>query len=305
MRFRLAVLVVGAACVLPPTASGEPTAAKPPLQRELDCIINPSEVADLGSGAPGVVEVTRAERGDFVEKDAVVAELESGVERASVELASARAELTTEIELRQVSADYGERRQTRDEDLFHRKVISASDLDERQTEASVAKLQLRQAVDNQRLARLELRRAEETLKRRQIRSPLAGVVIERFKSVGEYVEEQPVLRVAQLDPLHIEVIAPVDLLGKIEPGMQAEVYPEIDGETAYNAKVDRVDRVADAASGTFGVRLVLPNPGYAIPAGLRCRLAFVTDAAANATAKVPPGGSPTPSSATVPLAATH
>jgi hypothetical protein len=35
-----------------------------------------------------------------------------------------------------------------------------------------------------------------------------------------------------------------------------------------------VDRVVDAASGTFGVRLQLPNPGYRLPAGLKCEIRF-------------------------------
>jgi hypothetical protein len=35
-----------------------------------------------------------------------------------------------------------------------------------------------------------------------------------------------------------------------------------------------VDRVIDAASGTFGVRLQLSNPGNRIPAGLRCTVRF-------------------------------
>jgi membrane fusion protein (multidrug efflux system) len=35
-----------------------------------------------------------------------------------------------------------------------------------------------------------------------------------------------------------------------------------------------VDRVIDAASGTIGVRLKLPNPDYHIPAGLKCTVAF-------------------------------
>jgi multidrug efflux pump subunit AcrA (membrane-fusion protein) len=35
-----------------------------------------------------------------------------------------------------------------------------------------------------------------------------------------------------------------------------------------------VDPVVDAASGTFGVRLELPNPEHAIPAGLKCRVRF-------------------------------
>ena len=36
------------------------------------------------------------------------------------------------------------------------------------------------------------------------------------------------------------------------------------------------DHIVDAASGTFGVRLKLPNPGYKLPAGLKCRVRFPT-----------------------------
>jgi len=35
-----------------------------------------------------------------------------------------------------------------------------------------------------------------------------------------------------------------------------------------------VDKVMDAASGTFGVRLALPNPDLALPAGLKCKIRF-------------------------------
>jgi hypothetical protein len=38
--------------------------------------------------------------------------------------------------------------------------------------------------------------------------------------------------------------------------------------------VEVVDPTLDAASGTFGVRLRLPNPGYRIPAGVKCRASF-------------------------------
>jgi hypothetical protein len=42
----------------------------------------------------------------------------------------------------------------------------------------------------------------------------------------------------------------------------------------YKAVVTVVDQVFDAASGTIGVRLELPNPDYAIPAGLKCQVRF-------------------------------
>ena len=36
-----------------------------------------------------------------------------------------------------------------------------------------------------------------------------------------------------------------------------------------------VDPVIDGASGTFGVRLRLPNPDRVVPAGLRCQVRFL------------------------------
>ena len=43
------------------------------------------------------------------------------------------------------------------------------------------------------------------------------------------------------------------------------------------APVTIVDRVVDAASGTFGVRLELPNPDRDIPVGLQCQVRFLTE----------------------------
>jgi multidrug efflux pump subunit AcrA (membrane-fusion protein) len=42
----------------------------------------------------------------------------------------------------------------------------------------------------------------------------------------------------------------------------------------YQAKIVVVDKVIDAASGTLGVRLQLPNPDNRIPAGIKCSVVF-------------------------------
>ena len=46
-----------------------------------------------------------------------------------------------------------------------------------------------------------------------------------------------------------------------------------DGD-GWRVSVEVVDPMFDAASGTFGVRLTLPNPDRKIPAGLKCRARF-------------------------------
>ena len=85
---------------------------------------------------------------------------------------------------------------------------------------------------------------------------------------------RPASKLAEIDPLYVEVILPVSLYGQIKNGQRAQVFPEKPVGGVYDAAVKVVDRVVDGASGTFGVRLQLPNPGYRIPAGIKCRVKF-------------------------------
>ena len=73
------------------------------------------------------------------------------------------------------------------------------------------------------------------------------------------------------------MIAPVQIYGRITAGMKATVIPEPPLNQPHTATVTIVDRVIDAASGTFGVRLELANPDFDLPGGLRCRLRFIEE----------------------------
>ncbi len=240
----------------------------------LDCIVQPSEIIDVGSGAPGVVEAVLPRRNERVDSGDIIARLESGVEQASAELARARAESKTEIRLRQATAAFGQRTQKRNQALRKTAAVSAHELDQSTTETRIAWMQVKQARENRHIAELEYQRALAALERRVIRSPVDGVVMQRFKSPGEYVDNEPLMRIARLNPLHVEVIVPVEYLGRIDAGMSADVTLAAGPDGPFQASVESVDRVADAASATYGVRLSLPNPDYRIPAGLRCRIEF-------------------------------
>jgi RND family efflux transporter MFP subunit len=245
---------------------------------ELDCVVEPSEIVDIGSAVPGVLEAIHVNRSDIVEKNIIIAQLEAVVEISTVNLTRARADINTAIKLRQTNAAFGDRTEKRNQTLAHDSYITEQNLDQLETEAEIANYQVRQEKENKHIAELEYRRAEAILTRRTIVSPLSGVVIERFKSVGEYVEDEPILRLAKIDALHVEVILPMVFWGQIEPGMQAEVTLELPEQGTHIATVGRVDRVGDAASGTFGAQLDLSNTDYAIPSNIRCKLAFIPPA---------------------------
>lgn len=215
---------------------------------ELDCIVEPYLVVNVGSEVPGVIEKVDVDRGDFVKNGQILARLQSKVEQANVELIRAR-------------LDFAIRDHKRNSELYKDGVIPFYDMDKAETNLEIVKRELKQA--------------EEVVERRIIRSTIDGVVVERFLSAGDRVEQQPIMKLAQLDPLNVEVIAPVTMLGSVKVGERAEVSPEKPVGRVYIGKIKIVDRVIDAASGTFGIRIEVPNPKHSLPAGLKCRVRFL------------------------------
>jgi membrane fusion protein, multidrug efflux system len=229
----------------------------------------------LASAASELLTAVPVDRGDFVSAGQVVAELESRAQEVELELAALRAAATVEIEIAQARLELSRNRADRVEQLFQRDIATQERHQELLAERQLALLELQRSELNRHAAQLEKQLAEEMLALRQIRSPIDGIVVERLLSPGEFVhQEAHVLRLAQMDPLYVETYLPAAMLPLVANGTVARVYPQEPIGGVYNAQVTVVDHVLDAASGTFGVRLELSNPGARLPAGLRCDVVF-------------------------------
>lgn len=254
---------------------GVPVAAQTSEPAQLNCRIVPSVVVEMSSAVEGVISEVLVDKNDQVTKGEVVARLDAGLEKATVELRRVQAELTSDVQAQQLAVEFSQRSLARVTDLYEKKAASFSELDKHKTEHAIARQQLQQALDRKRQAELEHDRAVADLNRRALKSPIDGVVVERYKQPGEHIDFEPVLKVAQLDPLRVEVFAPASLYGKVQTGMIATVAPELGASTkTYAAKVTLVDQVIDGPSNTFGIRLSFPNPENRLPSGLKCRVSF-------------------------------
>ena len=238
-------------------------------------MINPYRVVELASPVSGVIDVLHVERSQKVTAGQVVAQLQANVERSNVELARYRANIQSEIKLEQVNVNYDSLRKKRIDSLRQQQVVSVENTDEAIREENLSRWKLVQARELAAIRKLELQRAEEQLQQKSIRVPFDGYILDTFKDSGEYVEDQPILRLAQLDPLLVEAIVPMEHFYEVMVGTPAEVLPEVLSGVKLKAKVIVVDRIGDTASNTFGVRLVLANPENRIPAGLKCVLKFL------------------------------
>ncbi len=247
-----------------------PTAA----QEAFDCVMEPSLTLRLGSPVIGVLAQVEVDRGDQVRQGQVLARLESAVEEAMLALSRARAESEAEIEARRARLA-----QTRSElqraSSLGSGIVATQRIEELRANAAIAASDLALAELGRRLAQLDVARAEAMLEQRVIRSPVNGVVMQRNLGPGEYIHQDNfILSLARLDPLHVETFLPVRLYRRLRVGSRAVVRPDAPVGGEYAAVIGVMDEVFDAASGTFGVRLTLPNADLALPGGARCRVSF-------------------------------
>jgi len=289
MKTRTLCLSLVALCVALPAAAAP----------ALGCLIEPDRVADVGSPVVGVIESVDVDRGQQVRKGQVLATLRATVERAAFDVARSRADANADLQAAAASANFNRERLVRAEDLFRQNFISQQALDQARTESQLADQKLTQAREQQTVSSHERGMAAAQLQQRTIRSPMDGVVAERFMSAGERVDDRPLLRIARIDPLRVQLVVPTSLYGQVQPDSAVSVVPDLPGAAALTARVTMVDKVIDPASNTFRVQLALPNPDHSLPAGLRCKadfgpLAPTARSAATAAASTPPAAVSTP-----------
>lgn len=238
-----------------------------------ECLMEPMVVLELGSETQGLIDVLEVDRGERVSAGDVVARLKSTVERRRVEQARKRARMRGEITAREADLELASIVLKRSRGLHGKSLISSQELDEARAQYRVAQAALEQAEDNAEQLEMELLRAEALLEQRIIRSPVDGVVVEHSSFAGEFVQDNPIMTIAQLDPLRVEVVLPLSEFGRYRQGDTARVQPELGGPEVV-AVVDVVDPLLDASSGTFGIRLLLDNADGRLIAGQKCTVSI-------------------------------
>lgn len=251
-----------------PAAASTSAASKDAM---LGCLIEPQRMAEVGSPGYGVVEEVLVERGQSVRKGQTLVLLRSEVEKANVDAARQRATGEAEIAAAAATRDVAKIKMRRTQELLTLGFASQLELDTAKGEYEVADQRLAQAREAQVVAGRELQSAEAQLRQRVVRAPFDGVVIDRLTQPGERADGRPLLRVAMLNPLKVEVIVPATMYGQFKEGQSIGVQPDFAGADLMQAQVQQIDRLIDAASGTFRVRMTLPNPKREVPAGVRCK----------------------------------
>lgn len=242
-------------------ATAEPEAVNTVPGQELPALVTvaPDQVHLLAAPQPGLLEYMPSAVGDEVVRGQVIARLKSP------ELVSLQRDFLQILSQQHLS----QTAMTRDEMLFKEGIIARRRYQETQSafdEMNAALEERRQALllagmAAQDIAELQQnRRLSTTL---QVRAPITGVVIERLAEPGQRLTmSEPIYRIANLDPLWLEIRVPLEQLPSLAAG--AEVKVEALGAAG---RLLSVGRDVDAASQTVRVRAELTAGSGALRPG--------------------------------------
>lgn len=237
------------------------------LSREfrLDGNVEAIHKATVSAQTRGTIKKILVDVDDYVEKGSVIIQLKDVSQKAQLKKAQA-GEKEAISHLSKAQDEF-----KRIEDIYAKKVVSKSRMDEATHAVSAAKARLDSA-------RASLDEAREQLTYTRVKAPYSGIVIERHVEVGETVQTGAKLMTGvSLDKLRVNVDVPQNLINKIRIFSKAFVYTDAAiGGDQVQVTVDKITifPIADRASNTFKVRLDLPEgidglfPGMFVKASL-------------------------------------
>ena len=219
--------------------------------------MNQDRVVHVVPRIPGLVQSVHKNLGEAVARDEILAVIDSR------ELADAKSEYLAALERR----DLAKSRYTREESLYQKEVSSEDDY--LTAKESLAETEIRVRSARQKLAALGLDEAalakvlkepDTGLTHYEIRSPLAGTVIEKHIAGGEGVSaDADIFLLADLSTVWVEVTVYSEDLRNIRAGLRVVVHSE-DLEREAEGVVSYISSVVGEDTRSATAIVELPNP---------------------------------------------
>ncbi len=232
---------------------------------EIAAFTEPYADIELAASEMGILARTDVKEGDVVKIGQEIASLDDSVLQAALKVAIASKDAQGSLESAQADLENRVADLEKLQELRQRNHASQNEVDRVATDVRIAKARLLSVREELEVKRLECERIRAQLARRQIRSTIDGVVTEIHREEGEFVSpSQPtVARVVQLNPLKIIFSVPAERRADIAKGQTVNLSigatQEAERQTAQ-AVVEFVSPTSDGGSGTFRVKVRLPNP---------------------------------------------
>ena len=230
----------------------------------------PSKRAEIAAEQSGTIVEMPVAEGEAVEQDQVLFKLSSKLQELRVQRLEALCGSSLTLRKALATLEHAETEMKRLMKLSAELVGSGKDLQDRELEAVLARLEHQQAQLDHTVTTNDMEQARVLLEQRTVVSPFSGIVTEIFKRRGETSEKLvQVMEIATLDPLWVEFECPITDENLFRPGTEVVVSPAARKNESRTGTVVYVSMTAKPSSHTFRVRIATPNKDHTWKAGLK------------------------------------
>jgi len=253
-----------------------------------------SETTDVAFQVAGKVARVFVEEGQHVGRGQLLAEIEPTDYRNALDAANAQRQVAEalaqkagaglrkqEVEEARIDLNRWEDEYKRMQFLVERKSLPPNDFKKIEAAYNAAQERYQMAVEGTRLedrnaamaqalaAKAQASEESKRLGDTRLLAPITGNISMRRVDPGQTVAAgAPVLSIVNLNPAKVRVGVPEAEIGKVTPGARAEVSLPSLGGRCFEGRVEIIGVSAEAASRTYAVKIVVPNPGPVLLAGM-------------------------------------
>lgn len=225
-----------------PLPADESASGNSPLV-EAEGLVIPEKSIDLASPSEGLVTEILAKEGSFLRTGDPIARLND--EEVKIQLRQA------ELQAQQLEEDMQSTKR-----LYEEKAASRDDLNR-------AILSTQRAAAERDLLKLRLRD-------RTISAPLSGYLLRILKDHGESVQRlEKVAEIVSLQRKVVSVYMDAAFFGKLQSGMDVEIFPPRGQSSSVQGKIDVIDPLLDAGGTSFRIKILAEDPENLLRAGTR------------------------------------
>ena len=233
----------------------------------------PFRTVHVATSEVGLLQSLQVKIGSQVAQGQLLGMLDDDLQRAQLTIAEQQASARGRLRASEAERAVNERRYEKLSQLAKQGQASNEEIERAKANLEIAVAKLLVEQEELRLLELHLNRAKIALEKRSVRAPLAGVVAEVHRQAGEVVSPAApqIVTLVELDPLAATFLLTRTQLQSLHRLPQIPVH-FVDSEQHAVGTLESIAPITDAESGTTAVRIRLPNPGFKLRGGERCRL---------------------------------
>lgn len=218
--------------------------------------VNGNQEVRVFSKIPDRITELAVDMGDPVSDGSLIAVVENSKIRSQVNQVKANLE-QARAQLANLETEYNRMQQ-----LYKQNAVSQQQYDGTKTQMEATQAQVRALEEG-------LNQAKSQLEDSYIRSPIDGVIGQRFLSVGDMaVGQLPVVTVVQMDTVKIMVNVIEKYASNIKVGLPAKITITSLRDTSFTGKITKISPVIDPQSRMILTEIKVPNSERKLKPGM-------------------------------------